>query len=108
MPLEDQSQRKATILVPRDHPAIPGHFPGNSVVPAVLILHELVLATRRWLGHDLSIRRLEHAKFITPLRPGEEALIELARSGDSVKFSVRRGQVVIAKGAFGLEPLSAS
>jgi 3-hydroxymyristoyl/3-hydroxydecanoyl-(acyl carrier protein) dehydratase len=104
MPPEDESQRKAAILVPPDHPAIAGHFPGNPVVPAVLILHELILAARRWLGHELSIRRLHHAKFLAPLRPGEEAAIELSRSGDGLRFSVFRGQVLIAKGAFGLEP----
>jgi 3-hydroxymyristoyl/3-hydroxydecanoyl-(acyl carrier protein) dehydratase len=108
MPLEDESQRKATILVPREHPAIPGHFPGNPVVPAVLILHELILATRCWLGPDQGIHRLEQAKFLAPLRPDEEAVIELARRGDAVHFSVHRGPVVIAKGAFGLEPASGS
>jgi 3-hydroxyacyl-[acyl-carrier-protein] dehydratase len=108
MPPEDEDQYTATILVPSDHPAIAGHFPGNPVVPGVLILQELIAATRRWLGGDIRIRRLRQAKFLAPLRPGEKAVIDLARAGDSLRFSVRRGSVVIAKGAFGIEPQSAS
>lgn len=105
---EDAGRHEAAILVPPDHPAIPGHFPGNPVVPAVLILHEIILAGSRWLGNETGIRRLRHAKFIAPLQPGEQAAIELDRSGDTLAFSVRRGPVLVAKGAFGLEPPSAS
>jgi 3-hydroxyacyl-[acyl-carrier-protein] dehydratase len=104
MPPEDESPFTATILVSLDHPAIPGHFPGNPVVPGVLILNELIEAASRWLGPDVRIRRLRQAKFLTPLRPGEEAVIELARIGRSLQFNVRRGPLVIAKGAFGIEP----
>jgi 3-hydroxymyristoyl/3-hydroxydecanoyl-(acyl carrier protein) dehydratase len=105
---EDDERFTATILVPLDHPAIPGHFPGDPVVPGVLILEELLLATGRWLGTAADIRRLQQAKFLAPLRPGEEAVIDLARRGHSLQFSVRRGTDVIAKGAFGIEAQSAS
>ncbi len=105
---EDDERFTATIVVPSDHPAIPGHFPGDPLVPGVLILEELLLATGRWLGADASVHRLHQAKFLAPLRPGEEAVIDLTRSGSSLQFSVRRGTVVIAKGAFGIEAPSAS
>jgi len=106
MPPEDQGRFTARILISPDHPAIPGHFPGNPVVPGVLILDETIAATARWLGRDVSLRRLQQAKFLAPLRPGEEAVIDLARIGDSLQFSVRRGPVVIAKGAFRIGPPS--
>ncbi len=105
---EDDERLTATILVPLDHPAIPGHFPGDPVVPAVLILEELLLAAGRWLGADAGIHRLRQAKFLAPLRPGEEAVIDLTRCGNSLQFSVCRGTDVIAKGAFGIEAQSAS
>lgn len=108
MPPEDEERFTATILVPSGHPAIAGHFPGNPVVPGVLILEELILATNRWLGEDIRIRRLQQAKFLAPLRPGEEAVIVLARTGGSLRFSVRRGSVVIAAGALGIEARGAS
>lgn len=108
MPPEDESQHQSTILVPCEHPAIPGHFPGNPVVPGVVILHEAILAARRWLGPDLRIRRLQQAKFPAPLRPGEEAVIELTREADRVLFSVRRDRVVLARGEFRLDAQRAS
>lgn len=108
MPPEDEDRFTATILVRSDHPAIPGHFPDNPVVPGVLILQELIEATSCWLGSDIRVHRLQQAKFLAPLRPGEEAVIDLARTGRSLQFSVRRGAVVIAKGAFWIEPQSAS
>jgi len=97
---EHHNQHRAAFSISSDHPALAGHFPGNPVVPGVVILHEVMLAADEWLGSAAAARRLPYAKFITPLRPGEDATIELTRDGASVSFSVRRGERVVAKGAF--------
>jgi 3-hydroxymyristoyl/3-hydroxydecanoyl-(acyl carrier protein) dehydratase len=104
MPPEDGNQRKSKLLVPRDHPALPGHFPGNPVVPGVLILHEVIVAISEWLGHEVEVRCVPQAKFLAALRPGEEAVMELSHHGGTVSFNVLRGQTIIAKGTLGLEP----
>jgi 3-hydroxymyristoyl/3-hydroxydecanoyl-(acyl carrier protein) dehydratase len=104
---DHQTQYRAAFSIPPDHPALSGHFPGNPVVPGVVILDEIRLAAGHWLGDDLVMRRLPHAKFLSPLRPGEDATIELRREGSSVAFRVARGDATIARGALELESVNA-
>lgn len=48
-----------------NHPSLPGHFPGNPVVPGAVVLNEAVAGLKRLSGlHVLEIRR---AKFHLPL-----------------------------------------
>lgn len=54
----DEPQR-----VPAAHPALAGHFPGNPVVPAVLILERVVASAP---GPVTGVRS---AKFLRPLAP---------------------------------------
>jgi 3-hydroxymyristoyl/3-hydroxydecanoyl-(acyl carrier protein) dehydratase len=102
------TRHSAIFAISPDHPAIPGHFPGNPVVPGVVILHEVILAAGRWLGPGLAVRRLPQAKFIAPLLPGEDATVDLTRDGPTVTFSVRRADLVVARGTleFGAVPAS--
>jgi 3-hydroxymyristoyl/3-hydroxydecanoyl-(acyl carrier protein) dehydratase len=104
---DHQIQHRAAFSVPPDHPALSGHFPGNPVVPGVVILDEVWRVAGHWLGDDLVMRRLPHAKFLSPLRPGEDATIELWREGSSVAFRVARGEATIARGALEMEPVNA-
>jgi 3-hydroxymyristoyl/3-hydroxydecanoyl-(acyl carrier protein) dehydratase len=54
-----------------DHPAFAGHFPGNPLLPGVVLLdaalHELGCA----LQLDLRGCRVTAAKFLAPVRPGD-------------------------------------
>jgi len=62
--------------VPHDHPALPGHFPGQPVVPGVVVL-DAVLAAIAAEGHAVGALRLPQVKFVQPLLPGVEARIVL-------------------------------
>lgn len=85
-------------IVPPDHPALPGHFPGNPVVPGVVLLDE-VLSLLESLHGPLPALRLPQVKFLQPLLPGEEATVELASRGlDSWRFKIFRGDTVLATG----------
>ena len=90
----------ATFLVPLDHPALPGHFPGNPVVPGVVVLDKVidVLAAS---GVPLpQLRRLKQVKFIEPLLPGQEARVTAEVGNGTLSFSVTRGDRTVAKGTF--------
>lgn len=84
--------------IPHDHPALPGHFPGNPVVPGVLVL-EHVLSLLNASHGELPALRLPQVKFLQPLLPGQEAVVELEMRGPaSWRFRVLREGVVLATG----------
>lgn len=58
----------AQFSIPPSHPSLAGHFPGNPLVPGVVLLDE-VLAL-------LPATALESAKFTAPVRAGDA--VELA------------------------------
>jgi 3-hydroxyacyl-[acyl-carrier-protein] dehydratase len=83
------------------HPAIPGHFPGNPIVPGVLLLVRVLDAVTRAFGSGVGA--VTAAKFHAPLRPGEHFKIELERVDERViKFRVLRGETLIAGGTLRL------
>lgn len=78
------------------HPALAGHFPGNPVVPGVVLLERVAAAFKTWRG--LSVGKLD-AKFTRPLLPEQQALIELREVDGGVRFSVILGDgTTLARG----------
>lgn len=72
-----------------DHPSFAGHFPGRPIVAGVLILEQAAEALRAWRG--ASVRQVVDAKFVAPLLPDEDALLELSDLGD------RRYRLVVSR-----------
>lgn len=69
------------------HPALPGHFPGHPVVPAVVILEQLRQAiAERYANQRIS--RIVQCKFLQPLLPEQAFDIELNREGERCRFKV--------------------
>jgi 3-hydroxymyristoyl/3-hydroxydecanoyl-(acyl carrier protein) dehydratase len=58
----------ARYCVDPTHPALPGHFPGDPIVPAALLLR-FVAQTLERAGRPLT--GIERMKFLRPVRPGE-------------------------------------
>lgn len=75
-------------LVPDDHPALPGHFPGNPLVPGVVILEAAVQALTERLEPGHAVSGVRFAKFLRPLRPGAACRIDLRRAGAGWRFEV--------------------
>ena len=72
---------EAREMIPADHPAIAGHFPGHPVVPGVLVLESVVAVVRRWRG-TCRLREIRSARFVSPLAPGREFLVRLRERGE--------------------------
>lgn len=97
------SSVKQALLIDADHPSLAGHFPGNPVVPGVVILDAVVAAAIAAVNAGHCLRRLLQVKFVQPLLPGQQATIELSMGtsggeGERVRFRVLRGDALIASG----------
>lgn len=73
---------EAGFTVPSAHPSLPGHFPGNPLVPAVVLIDLATEATRQAfaLGPLIAITR---GKFQAPVRPGEAVTLRFTRRGEA-------------------------
>jgi len=94
---EPRSIDTVTLCVPRDHPALVGHFPGRPLVPGVLLVDAIVRKIQ--LTNDVGpLSLVTNAKFLRPilgdvnlsitlrcLTPGRFAYV--AKSGDEVMAS---------------------
>ena len=63
---------QTTFSIPPTHPALPGHFPGDPLVPGVVLLEQVALALRAWRDERL-VRETNAGWFVlggeqTPVR----------------------------------------
>lgn len=96
---ETMNDFERKFCIAAEHPALPGHFPGQPLVPGVLLLEQVAQALRTWRGERL-VRVLE-AKFMAPLLPGQEASLQLAQSKTNdarVQFQIQRDGILLARG----------
>lgn len=87
---------RVALRIAADHPSLPGHFPGDPLVPGVLLLEQVALALRAWRGERLA--RVLEAKFSAPLRPDEPAELLLSLVQGRVRFEIRRAGALLARG----------
>jgi 3-hydroxymyristoyl/3-hydroxydecanoyl-(acyl carrier protein) dehydratase len=90
--------RTVPLCIAADHPSLPGHFPGNPLVPGVVVLERVAAAWKAWRGQ--TVGKFD-AKFVQPLRPGEDAAITLHDEGGRLFFEVTRADGrALARGTF--------
>ncbi|GAJ30210.1 AMP-binding protein [Acidomonas methanolica] len=84
----DGTEELGTFSLPPDHPALPGHFPGQPVVPGVLlVLGGLACLERAGLSAPgLSVSTV---KFVRPVLPGQVVAFSARRAGDTVRLTGR-------------------
>ena len=96
--MSDPAPIRAPLCIAPSHPSLPGHFPGQPVVPGVVILDAVQQAIEAEVG-ALPPLRLPQVKFVQPLLPDEDAVIEIDATAPSRwRFRVLRGDTLIASG----------
>lgn len=90
-------------IIDASHPALSGHFPGNPVVPGVVILDAVFQALGEWQA-GLAPVQVQNAKFVSPLLPQEALRISLSlRDGSSAGFECRVAGRLVAQGTLALK-----
>jgi 3-hydroxymyristoyl/3-hydroxydecanoyl-(acyl carrier protein) dehydratase len=86
------------VSIAPDHPSLAGHFPGNPVVPGVVILQQVTDAIEAMRG-PFRLTGIAWAKFLQPVRPGAAMLITLGEpAGERLEFVCRCGTETVARG----------
>lgn len=89
---------KKMLLIDAGHPCLPGHFPGQPVVPGVLLLDAVQATLEAQLG-EVSALRFVQVKFLRPLLPEQAAMLTLAPSAKGGwRFHIQHGDETIASG----------
>jgi 3-hydroxyacyl-[acyl-carrier-protein] dehydratase len=88
-----------------DHPALPGHFPGQPVFPGVVLVAEVLEALQcqpELLARLGAAAPSLNVKFLAPVWPREGAdvllTVVLTERAAGLDFEVLHGEVVAAKG----------
>jgi 3-hydroxyacyl-[acyl-carrier-protein] dehydratase len=88
-----------SLCIDASHPALPGHFPGQPLVPGVILLEQLALALRTWRGQALA--GVPEAKFVAALLPDQLATLRLTEADaerSRFRFEIRRDGILLARG----------
>lgn len=90
---------ESTIAVAPDHPAFAGHFPGQPILPGVVLLGWATSALGAALGRPVPPCGIAAAKFLQPVRPGTSLLIRHVRETRGTwRFEILAGDATVASG----------
>ena len=87
-----------TLSVPAGHPVFRGHFPGNPIVPGVMLLEWVTREVALALGNKPSALRVRETKFFTPLAPLQTATLSFELGATRCSFDIHRDAARIARG----------
>jgi 3-hydroxyacyl-[acyl-carrier-protein] dehydratase len=95
--------------VAKEHPSLPGHFPGRPIAPGVLLLGHVLSNVAREMKRPVQI--LQQVRFAAALLPGEIAVADVNVAGQEARFFVRVERVgalvTVASGSLRLaDPVS--
>lgn len=75
--------------IPADHPALAGHFPGNPVVPGVVLLELVQRQAHVLAGFHDGPTRWQRIKFLRPVRPEQPIRLHIEGAADRFSFIIR-------------------
>jgi len=94
----ERSFAERVMSVPADHPVFAGHFPGNPIVPGVMLLEWVTREVAQALRRAPSALRVREAKFFTPLAPLQQATLRCELGPGRCAFDIECDATRIARG----------
>ncbi len=92
-------------MVPADHPAFAGHFPGTPILPGVVLLDMALQVLSDAAGIGLESCEIGSVKFLSPAKPGDTLEIRHEfQTGGIIRFDIADGARKIAGGNIVLRP----
>lgn len=86
-------------IVPADHPAFAGHFPGRPILPGVVLLDMVLHVVADAAGIGLEACEIGAVKFLSPAKPGDTLEIRHDFPADgTICFDITAGARKIASG----------
>ena len=84
--------------VPNTHPSLAGHFPGNPIVPGVVILDEIFQAIEsNW--RNKQVVKISFVKFIRPLQAEQKVNLVIEENDlFTVKFNCSKDDEILVSG----------
>jgi len=86
----------AEFRIPVTHACLAGHFPGEPVVPGVLVLQRVIGAIS--VQTDARIAGIRRCKFVAPLRPGQICSVRWTVADSGIRFTCRNVEGTVAQG----------
>lgn len=68
------------IKISENHPSFAGHFPGQPILPGVLLLDRVMSLAEKQLQFEISKYSIKNAKFLSAVLPGDALKLELTLS----------------------------
>ena len=65
-----------SFTISSSHPSLEGHFPGNPVVPGVVILDEVINIVKQYSPKH-TVSKIPMVKFTHPLLPDQKVLVKI-------------------------------
>lgn len=94
------SESVLPLAIPADHPAYAGHFPGQPILPGVVLLDAALHALAGAQGAHALSGQIKSAKFLSPVLPGEPLALHYAASpAGGLRFEIRSDTRAVASGA---------
>jgi 3-hydroxymyristoyl/3-hydroxydecanoyl-(acyl carrier protein) dehydratase len=85
-----------------EHGIFAGHFPGEPLVPGVMLLDWVLREASLVLQLEPRQLKIRESKFFAPLTPGAQAELFFEAAGGRYLFRIRRGEQLLVSGV--LEP----